>query len=104
MSKLSELHSDLETIRRIMEDDMGDEPQTPNEIAQHKVEMAVRDGWLATAELFKLRCDPIAASFFTEKVEADLWSMKMRIDTVIDDLRAEHGERKLPKLRMVSNG
>ena len=94
--------ADLEAIRAEMDAD-GD-PQTPKEIAQHKVEMAVRDGWLATAELFKLRCDPIAAPFFTDKVEADLWSIKMRVDSLISDLRAEHGERPLPKLRMVSNG
>lgn len=67
---------------------MGDEPQTPREQAQYKVEMAARDAWLATAELVKLRADPIAASCFTPKVEADLWSIKGRIDLLISELRA----------------
>jgi hypothetical protein len=75
-------------LRRIMEDGMCDEPQTPKEIAQYKVEMAARDAWLATAELVKLRSDPIAAPCFTPKIEADLWSMKSRIDLLISELRA----------------
>jgi hypothetical protein len=75
-------------LRRIMETDMGDEPQTPREQAQYKVEMAARDAWLATAELVKLRSDPIAAPCFTPKIEADLWSMKSRIDLLISELRA----------------
>lgn len=104
MGTMSQLHADLELIRRVMEDDMGEDPQTPKEIAQHKVEMAVRDAWLATAELIKLRCDPIAAPFFTDTVEGDLWSMKMRVDLIIDELRAEHGERPLPKFKVVANG
>lgn len=103
MGAMSELDLQLEVIRRVMEDDMCEEPQTPKEIAEHKVAMAVRDAWLATAEIFKLRCDPIAAPFFTDRVEADLWSMKMRIDTVISEIRAEHGERELPRLKVVSN-
>jgi hypothetical protein len=77
-----------ETMRRVMEDDMGDEPQTPKEIAQYKVEMAARDAWLATSELVKLRSDAIAASCFTPKVEADLWSIKNRVDLLISELRA----------------
>jgi hypothetical protein len=99
MSKLSELHADLETIRRIMDDDMGDEPQTPKEIAEHKVAMAVRDCWLASAEIFKLHCDPIAAPFLT-KAEGDLWSIKSRVDQVISEIRLANGEFELPKLRV----
>lgn len=77
-----------DTMRRVMEDDMGEEPRTPKEIAQYKVEMAARDAWLATAELVKLRADTIAAPCFTPKVEADLWSIKGRIDLLISELRA----------------
>lgn len=77
-----------EQLRRIMESDMGDEPQTPKEIAQYKVEMAARDAWLATAELVKLRSDAIASDCFTPKVEADLWSIKSRVDLLISELRA----------------
>jgi hypothetical protein len=77
-----------DTLRRVMEDDMGEEPQTPKEIAQHKVEMAARDAWLATAELVKLRTDAIASGCFTPKVEADLWSIKSRVDLLISELRA----------------
>jgi hypothetical protein len=75
-------------LRRIMEDDMPEGPQTPKEIAQYKVEMAARDAWLATAELVKLRADAIAAPCFTPKVEADLWSIKSRVDLLISELRA----------------
>jgi hypothetical protein len=88
MGAMSELDMHLQEIRRVMEDDMGDEPQTPREIAQVKVEMAARDAWLATAELVKLRADAIAAPCFTPKVEADLWSIKGRIDLLISELRA----------------
>jgi hypothetical protein len=88
MGAMSELDMHLQEIRRVMEDDMGDEPQTPREIAQVKVEMAARDAWLATAELVKLRADPIASPCFTPKVEADLWSIKSRVDLLISELRA----------------
>jgi hypothetical protein len=88
MGAMSELDMQLQTIRRVMEDDMGEEPRTPKEIAQYKVEMAARDAWLATAELVKLRADAIAAPCFTPKVEADLWSIKGRIDLLISELRA----------------
>lgn len=71
---------------------MSEEPQTPKEIAQYKVEMAVRDAWLATAELLNLRNDPIARDFFTARVEGDIWSMKSRIDLLISELRATDGE------------
>jgi hypothetical protein len=77
-----------ETLRRAMEDDMPGEPETPKEIAQYKVEMAARDAWLATAELIKLRSDPVAHDFFTPKIEADLWSIKNRVDLLISELRA----------------
>ncbi len=89
--KLSQLHQDLETIRRVMEDDMGDEPQTPKEIAEHQVAMAVRDCWLASAELFKLHCDPIASKFLW-KSEGDLWGIKGRIDQIISEIRKANGE------------
>jgi hypothetical protein len=88
MGVMSELDMALQQIRRVMEDDMGEEPQTPKEIAQYKVEMAARDAWLATAELVKLRTDAIASACFTPKVEADLWSIKSRVDLLISELRA----------------
>jgi len=100
MTNLSDLHQDLETIRRIMEDDMGEEPQTPKEIAQDKVARAVRDCWLASAELFKLRLDPLSADMVA-KEEGELWAIKTRIDAVISEIRAEHGKQPLPKLRVV---
>jgi len=77
-----------EQLRRVMEDDMPGEPQTPKEQAQYKVEMAARDAWLATAELVKLRADAIASDCFTPKIEADLWSIKSRVDLLISELRA----------------
>ncbi len=88
MGVMSEYDLQLQELRRVMEDDMGDEPRTPREQAQYKVEMAARDAWLATAELVKLRSDAIAAPCFTPAVEADLWSIKGRIDLLISELRA----------------
>ena len=93
---MNPLDPQLEAIRIAIEDDMG-EPQTPREIAEHKVAMAVSDAWLATAELVKLRSDPIAREFFGPRIEGDLWSIWTRVATVIDDLRAEHGDRPLPR-------
>jgi hypothetical protein len=87
MGVMSDLDFQLQQIRRVMEDDMGDEPQTPREQAQYKVEMAARDAWLATSELVKLRADPIAGQFFDGKVEGDLWSIKARVDLLVSELR-----------------
>jgi hypothetical protein len=93
-----------ETMRRLMEDDMGEEPQTPKEQAQIKVEMAARDCWLAASDLYKLRLDPIAKEFFSAQVEGELWSIKARIDSIIDDIRGERGEFMMkPVLRVVQN-
>lgn len=96
MSVMSQLHADLETIRKVMEDDMGDEPRTPKEIAEHKVAMAVRDCWLASAELVKLNADSPDAFQFINKSEGDLWSIKLRVDTLIDEIRRQNGEVSLP--------
>ena len=99
MSKMSELHSDLETIRRVMEDDMAEEPQTPKEIAADKVARAVRDCWLASAELYKLRLDPISAPLVAAE-EGELWAIKTRIDLLLSEIRTAAE----PKLKVVSNG
>lgn len=95
MSKMSEYHSDLEAIKRVMEDDCG-EPQTPKEIAEHKVAMAVRDCWLASAELLALRSSNPHASQFINKSEGDLWSIKLRVDALIEEIRAANGDTALP--------
>jgi hypothetical protein len=93
-----------DVMREAMFEDMGDEPQTPKEIAQYKVEMAARDAWLAASELYKLRLDPIAKEFYSAQVEGDLWSIKARIDSIIDDIRGERGEFMMkPALRVVQN-
>lgn len=90
----------VDNLKRAMEDDMG-EPLTPEAKAQYDVEMATRDAWIASAELYKLRSDPIASKFFTSKVEGDLWAIKTRVDLIISELRAENGERPIPKLSVV---
>ncbi len=95
------LEAELEAIRRCMDDDMGDEPLTPSELAQHKVAMAVRDAWLATAELVRLRCDPVAAPFVAS-AEGDLWSILNRAQLLVSEIRAE--QDNAPKLKVVSNG
>lgn len=75
------------------------EPLTPAEEAQHKVALAVRDCYLASAELYRLRLDPIAAPFVARE-EGELWAVKTRMDLLISEIRAEQE----PKLRIVHNG
>lgn len=97
-----------DTMRRVMENDMGDEPQTPKEQAQIKVEMTARDAWLATQDLTKLRNDPIAKPAFTPRVEAELWSAYNELGALLTCIRIDNGEEPLPrqstKLRVISNG
>lgn len=93
MSKMSELDLDrqiLDTVREIM-----GEPETPREIAEHKVAMAVRDAWLATSELVKLKAqDPFARPLII-KAEGDLWSIKTRVDLLLSEIRAEQDGPRL---------
>jgi len=103
MSAMSELDmsrqeiATLEAVRRSMEDDMGEEPQTPAEIAQVKVEVAARDAWLAIQELAKLRNDPIAKPAFTPRVEADLWSAYNTLNATLTYIRIDNGEEPAPR-------
>lgn len=100
MSVMSDLDQDLQTIRRVMENDMGDDDAlTPKEIAERKVDMAVRDCWLASAELVKLKAQDVHAAPFILKAEGDLWSIKLRVDLLLSEIRATE-----PKLKVVSNG
>ncbi len=100
MSKMSEMHQDLEAIKRIMENDMGDDvPMTPKELAEVKVDHAVRDCWLASAELVKLKAQDVHAAPFILRAEGDLWSIKLRIDLLLSEIRATE-----PQLKVVSNG
>lgn len=75
------------------------EPQTPKEIAEHRVAMAVRDGWLAIGELCRLRNDPICAPFVAEH-ESDLWSIQTQVSLLLSDIETS----RAPKLRIVQNG
>lgn len=92
--------ADLEAIRAEM--DADGEPRSPKEIAEHKVAMAVRDCYLASADLYRLRLDPIAAPFVAAQ-EGELWSVKTRMDLLISEIRAEH-EAKSPMLKVVHRG
>jgi len=87
---------------------MGDEPQTPREQAQIKVEMTARDAWLAAQDLSKLRNDPVAKPAFTPRVEAELWSAYNELGALLTCIRIDNGEEPLPrhspKLRVISNG
>lgn len=65
----------------------ADEPLTPQEIAQVKVERAVRDAWLAMHELVSLESDPVAAPFVRTQ-EDDIWAIKSKADLVLSHLRA----------------
>jgi hypothetical protein len=99
-----------DVMREAMFDDMGDEPQTPREQAQYKVEMAARDAFLAVQELSRLRNDPIAKPAFTPRVEADLWSAYNTLNATLTCLRIDNGEEPAPrtvptfKPRVISNG
>lgn len=68
-------------------------PSTPKEKLQQKVEYALIDAYLATAELVKLRTNPDAQQFFDSRAEGDLWSIKTRVDLLVSELRAA-GERR----------
>jgi hypothetical protein len=96
-----------DVMRKALEDDMGDEPRTPREEAQVKVEMAARDAWLAAQDLNRLRNDPIAKPAFTPRVEADLWSAYNELGALLTCIRIDNGEEPLPrhslKLRVISN-
>jgi len=86
---------------------MGDEPQTPKEIAQVDVELTARDSWLAAQKLSRLRNDPIAKPAFTPRVEAELWSAYNELGALLTCIRIDNGEEPLPrhspKLRVISN-
>ncbi|NGX99806.1 MAG: hypothetical protein G4V63_32890 [Candidatus Afipia apatlaquensis] len=73
-----------------------DEPHTPKELAQVRVERATRDAWLAMNELIGLRNDPIAGPFVAEQAR-HLNSIKANVDLILS-----HIEVGQPKLRAVS--
>lgn len=66
---------------------MVDEPHTPKEITQVKVERAARDAWLAMSELVALAADPDAARFVTDQ-EGDIWSIKTKAELVLSKIHA----------------
>jgi len=68
---------------------MSEEPTTPFEIAQDQVARAVRDAYMATAELYRLRLNPETASLLA-KEEGELWSIHGRVKSVLDEIRNEH--------------
>lgn len=76
-----------------MSDD--DEPHTPKELAQVRVERATRDAWLAMNELIGLRNDPVAGPFVADQVR-HLSSIKTNVDLIISHIDVQ------PKLRAVS--
>jgi hypothetical protein len=84
MSKMSELDMDLQTIISIM-----GEPSSQEDMAQDQVARAVRDAYVATAELYKLRLNPLTASLLA-KEEGELWSIHGRVKTVLDEIRADN--------------
>lgn len=80
---------------------MSEEPQTPKEMAEHKVAMAVRDCWLAMGELLKLRKDPIARPIVADH-EVDLWSIQTQCIFLLAEIEEMRAPK--PKLKVVSNG
>jgi hypothetical protein len=65
------------------------EPITSHELAQDQVARAVRDAWLASAELYRLRLNPETARFLARE-EGELWSIHGRVKSVLDEIRSEH--------------
>lgn len=74
------------------------EPQTPREQAEHKVERASRDAWLATRELCSFRADPLAAEFVARQ-EAEIRQVLFYAQLILS-----HIDETKPKLRIVHNG
>lgn len=73
-----------------------EEPKTPKEIAEVRVDRAVRDAWLAMNELAGLRNDPVAAPYVAEQTR-HLSSIKTNVDLILSHIEAD-----APKLRAVS--
>ena len=65
------------------------EPSTAIEMAQDQVARAVRDAYVATAELYKLRLNPETARLLA-KEEGELWSIHGRVKSVLDEIRSEY--------------
>ena len=85
----------LALVRAEMDADSG-HPETPREICQDRVARLIRDAWLATSELVRLRSQDRDAAPFISAQESDLWTIKLRIDALIDEIRAENNEWPLP--------
>lgn len=58
---------------------------TPKEEVEIKAEMAVRDAWLAVTDVCNLHSDPLARPIIRRQ-EADLWSIKNKIDLLLTAL------------------
>lgn len=66
---------------------MSDEPRTPKEIAEVRVDRAVRDAWLAMNELVGLENDPDAASYVAKQLR-HLSSIKTNVDLILSHAQA----------------
>lgn len=64
------------------------EPHTPREMTQHKVDMAVRDAWLAVTTISTMFKDPVAREFIAEH-EADLSSLHTKASLILGALNTE---------------
>jgi hypothetical protein len=65
------------------------EPSSPQDLAQDQVARAVRDAYMATAELYKLRIDPKTAALVARE-EGELWAIQSRVTALLNEIRAEH--------------
>ena len=74
------------------------EPHTPREITQHKVDMAVRDAWLAVTDISNMFKDPIAREFIT-KHESDISSLQTKAALILGAIDATR-----QPLKVVSHG
>lgn len=54
---------------------------------EHQVAMAVREAFLATAEIYRLQLNPVTAALL-KREEGELWSIHGRVKSVLDEINA----------------
>jgi len=59
----------------------------PENTPEHKVAMAVRDAFVATAELYKLQLNPETAALL-KREEGELWSIQGRVGSILKEIRS----------------
>lgn len=79
-----------------LEDVLQGAPNTPREIAEHSIEMALTDAWLAARDLAKYANE--TPDLFTADIEADLWGVLNALQFAASRIRAGRGATPLPSI------